>query len=196
MRVAKRRVLERPQLRAARYAGLSPASTRASRTLARVKASATMCEQLLSTVFEHRRISFERNAEWLPGKPDLVFRRARVAVFCDGDFWHGREWSQRKQKLARGHNAEYWIAKISANMRRDRRHQRKLKAAGWTVLRFWESDIMNAPHSVGAKILRAVHGPTVESTLSQPSASGRHRLHRASSGIGRHRVNESGGVGR
>jgi DNA mismatch endonuclease (patch repair protein) len=78
----------------------------------------------------------------LAGKPDIVFRLARVVVFCDGDFWHGRRWEQRREKLARGANAPYWTAKIAANVTRDRRNTRALQRAGWTVLRLWETDII------------------------------------------------------
>jgi DNA mismatch endonuclease (patch repair protein) len=78
----------------------------------------------------------------LPGRPDLVFARERVVVFCDGDFWHGRNLDARLAKLAAGHNAPYWTAKIRTNVERDARHTKQLEAAGWLVLRFWESDIL------------------------------------------------------
>lgn len=142
--------------RTMRFDQLRPASSQASKTLARVKSSTTACEEALASFFEKRRFRFIRNATWLIGKPDLLFERSRVAVFCDGDFWHGKNWTPRRKKLARGHNAEYWIAKIRGNILRDRQLRRELEAAGWTVLRFWESDILAGPESVGAQILRVV----------------------------------------
>jgi DNA mismatch endonuclease (patch repair protein) len=78
----------------------------------------------------------------LPGKPDIVFARARLVVFCDGDFWHGRRSRERLAKLSRGSNAPYWTAKIASNVARDRRNTRLLRAAGWTVIRLWETDIL------------------------------------------------------
>jgi DNA mismatch endonuclease (patch repair protein) len=75
--------------------------------------------------------------------PDLVFVGARVAVFVDGDFWHGKHWKKRKERLSRGHNSDYWIAKIECNISRDRMRNIELRASGWTVLRFWESDILS-----------------------------------------------------
>jgi DNA mismatch endonuclease (patch repair protein) len=87
-------------------------------------------------------LRFKRNVVTLPGKPDVVFQQARFAVFCDGDFWHGRHWTARREKLARGANAVYWVAKIEANVRRDRRHRASLRRDGWHVLRLWESDIL------------------------------------------------------
>ena len=62
---------------------------------------------------------YRKNVATLPGKPDIVFVRARLAVFCDGDFWHGRNWPERKAKLEQGHNPGYWVAKIERNMERD-----------------------------------------------------------------------------
>src|SRR5438876_781648 len=62
----------------------------------------------------------------LPGRPDIVFRGAKVVVFCDGDFWHGRDWSRKRARLAKGANPRYWIAKIDRNRRRDRRVAREL----------------------------------------------------------------------
>jgi DNA mismatch endonuclease (patch repair protein) len=78
----------------------------------------------------------------LPGRPDIAFHRYCVAVFCDGDFWHGRHLEDRVARLAKGHNAPYWVAKISGNVARDRRNDDALRAQGWVVLRFWETDII------------------------------------------------------
>jgi len=88
----------------------------------------------------------------LIGRPDIVFPRQRVVVFCDGDFWHGRDLAARVAKLRIGHNASYWVAKIKANVERDRKRTAELTANGWRVLRFWESDIARSPHGVAQKI--------------------------------------------
>jgi DNA mismatch endonuclease (patch repair protein) len=77
----------------------------------------------------------------LPGRPDIVFPKARLAIFCDGDFWHGRDWESRQEKLRRGTNPDYWLAKIQRNIERDQQNTRRLKEMGWTVLRVWESEI-------------------------------------------------------
>jgi DNA mismatch endonuclease (patch repair protein) len=101
-----------------------------------------------------RGLGFRTNYASLPGRPDIVFNGARLVVFCDGDFWHGRNLSQRLRKLSRGHNAAYWVAKIQGNAARDRRNSRALREAGWTVLRVWETDINRNPHAVAAKVAR------------------------------------------
>jgi DNA mismatch endonuclease (patch repair protein) len=83
----------------------------------------------------------------------LVFSDKRVAVFCDGDFWHGRGWSKRRAKLLRGSNSSYWISKIEGNIARDRRNRRRLRKLGWKVLRFWEFEINRDANRVVNQIL-------------------------------------------
>lgn len=92
----------------------------------------------------------------LPGRPDIVFGRQRVAVFCDGDFWHGKDWESRRGKLGRGANSGYWIAKISTNMARDRAITERLVSAGWVVLRFWESEIRGDVLAVADQVCAAL----------------------------------------
>lgn len=93
----------------------------------------------------------------ISGKPDLVFRRARVVVFCDGDYWHGRNLKQRLARLEAGHNATYWVAKISSNVERDRRVTAALASEGWLVLRYWETDILKnvgtIAHEIAARVI-------------------------------------------
>jgi DNA mismatch endonuclease (patch repair protein) len=79
-----------------------------------------------------------------------------VAVFCDGDFWHGRDWDVRRQKLQAGANSDYWIAKIERNRERDLYDTRLLEGMGFTVLRFWESRILENPTVVAQVIIRVL----------------------------------------
>jgi len=74
--------------------------------------------------------------------PDIVFAKSRVAVFIDGDFWHGRNWEELEKKLGARANPEYWIAKIRYNRERDREQTLTLEQEGWTVLRLWETDVI------------------------------------------------------
>jgi DNA mismatch endonuclease (patch repair protein) len=76
----------------------------------------------------------------------------RVAIFCDGDFWHGRSWRRLSAKLRSGANPSYWLQKIKTNRQRDRRTDKSLKREGWTVLRFWETDIQRDPEQIASKI--------------------------------------------
>ena len=84
----------------------------------------------------------------LPGRPDLVFSRKRLIVFCDGDFWHGRNWPLLRRALQRRANSTYWTAKILANRNRDRRQNRALRHQGWDVVRVWETDVLARPNDV------------------------------------------------
>jgi DNA mismatch endonuclease (patch repair protein) len=111
----------------------------------------------------------------LPGRPDIVFTKQRVVVFCDGDFWHGRDLNRRLARLAGGHNAKYWLAKIQRNVDRDLRQTEGLKALGWTVLRFWETDVLRGTSYVADQIIAVLmHSDAarhVNSTSSSPLSS-------------------------
>lgn len=137
------------------YKGLVPASKQAS---AAAKASSakrdTRPELVLRRVLWARGVRYRVDVRTLPGRPDVVLAGARVAVFCDGDFWHGRGGEQRLEKLRKGHNGPYWVAKIATNIERDRRDQATLTAAGWLVMRFWESDLRANPEAAAETILR------------------------------------------
>ncbi len=75
----------------------------------------------------------------LIGKPDVALKKYRTVVFIDGEFWHGYNWEERKQKIKS--NREFWIPKIERNMQRDEEVNNELKALGYTVFRFWESEV-------------------------------------------------------
>jgi DNA mismatch endonuclease, patch repair protein len=139
-----------------RYSSFTPSSATASRIKQRNRARDTKAEVLLRKELWRRGLRYRLHARELPGKPDLVFRRARVAVFCDGDFWHGRRWAERRAKLARGANARYWLAKIAANVARDKRTTSALRAAGWVVVRVWESDVLRDVQRAAARVEAAV----------------------------------------
>lgn len=149
---------------APRFEGFSPSSQRASRIKERIKRYNTAPELRLRHALFAAGLRYRLHARHLPGRPDLIFPGARVAVFCDGDFWHGRNWKQRSTKLAAGSNAAYWLAKIAANRNRDRRHSRKLRAMGWTVIRVWESEILKNSEAQTQRIVRVI-----ESKAPSPS---------------------------
>ena len=136
------------------YDGLEPASEQASAAArGSSRKSDTRCELELRKTLWRAGARYRKNVASLPGKPDLVFPGARLAVFCDGDFWHGKDWEERRAKLAEGTNPGYWMAKIERNRERDREHTARLEAKGWTVLRFWESEIHECTEAVAEEIL-------------------------------------------
>lgn len=116
------------------------------------KARDTSIERILGRLLWSHGLRYRKNAWDLPGKPDFVFRKKRIAVFCDGEFWHGRNWDQRKNDHKS--NRDFWIAKIERNMARDREVTAKLEETGWIVLRFWESDIKKRPEWCAEQIMQ------------------------------------------
>lgn len=140
-----------------RFDGLAAASQAASRAgRGASQKERSSCEELLAESLASLRLRAQRNVRELPGQPDFLMENAKVAVFCDGDFWHGRGWKGRREKLAKGHNGEYWVAKIETNRRRDRRVNRQLRALGYTVVRIWESDIRRDPARSAMRVRRAL----------------------------------------
>lgn len=85
-----------------------------------------------------------------------MFVRERLAVFCDGDFWHGRNLDTRLRKLAGGHNAAYWVKKVRSNVERDERTSNALAESGWRVLRLWETDIIRDPMAAADAVVAAL----------------------------------------
>ena len=139
-----------------RFDSFRPSSEKASRIASKIKSTNTKGEVLLRSVVWKLGFRFRKNVKDLPGKPDIVFPRERVAVFCDGDFWHGRNWEEKREKMKKGSNAPYWLSKIEANMERDKRHNKQLRELNWSVLRFWESDVLADPTAAAAKIKEVV----------------------------------------
>lgn len=128
------------------FAGLKPASRKARRAAQGCsKKSDTKCETLLRHTLWTMGLRYRRSLPGIPGRPDLVFPRERVLVFCDGDFWHGRDLEPRLARLSQGHNAPYWVEKIRSNVKRDRAVSERLSAEGWHVVRLWETDILRDP---------------------------------------------------
>ncbi|MDB4954348.1 MAG: vsr [Myxococcales bacterium] len=142
----------------ASYVGLRPKSKSAARAArGSSKKRDTRCELVLRKALTAAGLRYRVDTDDLPGRPDVVFRGARVAVFCDGDFWHGRNLAARVAKLAEGHNAPYWVAKITTNTERDARNTRALEEQGWMVLRYWETDIHKDAAGIAADVVVHVH---------------------------------------
>jgi DNA mismatch endonuclease, patch repair protein len=136
------------------FIGLHPASKKASAAARGASAKVnTRCELVLRRELWRRGLRYRLHHSWLPGRPDIVFIKQRIVVFCDGDFWHGRDLSDRLTKLAGGHNATYWLAKVQRNVERDRRQNSELEELGWTVLRFWETDALRRASYVADQII-------------------------------------------
>jgi len=143
-------------MRTPSFAGFAPSSAAASRAKRANRKEGGRAEQLLRQLLWRRGLRFRTHLLALPGCPDIVFPRARLCVFCDGDFWHGRDWPSLQEKLAKRANPGYWIPKIQRNIERDAAQALALEAAGWTVLRLWETDILQCPDLAVSRVLEAV----------------------------------------
>jgi DNA mismatch endonuclease Vsr len=115
-----------------------------------IRSTGSKAERMMMGELEKKGCNFERNDKTLIGKPDIVFREKKVAVFVDSDFWHCNPKRFVKPKT----NVEYWEKKIEGNRERDRRVNRKLKQEGWTVLRIWEFDIKHDLNSCVNRVLK------------------------------------------
>lgn len=141
------------------FKGRKPSSLRASQAKRATRNRNTRPELMLRRTLWHRGFRYRVHYPDLPGKPDIVFLRARVVVFVDGDFWHGRDWNNRKNKLSAGSNPDYWIAKIQRNRDRDREQERLLAEGGWLVLRVWEGEVLENPNLAADLIEGALSSP-------------------------------------
>jgi len=112
-----------------------------SRTMKSIKSKNTNGEMLLRKELFRSGLRYRLHSRDLPGKPDIVFVRKKIAIFCDGEFWHGKDWEIKRKRIK--NNREYWVKKIENNIKRDKENTRKLINMGWVVLRYWEKEIKN-----------------------------------------------------
>lgn len=119
--------------------------------MSRVKGKDTGLEVQVRSALHGRGLRFRKHVKELPGRPDIVFSKARVAVFVDGDFWHGYGFPSWRHKLT-----AFWIKKISKNRDRDIRNHRKLRRMGWRVIRLWQHEIERNFNSCIARIVARV----------------------------------------
>ncbi|SEQ56302.1 very short patch repair endonuclease [Butyrivibrio sp. TB] len=106
-----------------------------------IKGKDTKIEIILRRELWRRGYRYRKNYDKLPGHPDIVITKYKIAIFCDGEFFHGKDWEILRSRLEKSNNSEFWISKISRNRERDDEINKKLLYEGWTVIRFWGNDI-------------------------------------------------------
>lgn len=111
--------------------------------MSRVHSTGGKDEVILRKMLWHKGIRYRINYKGLPGKPDIAITKYKIAVFIDGEFWHGYNWKVKRTRIKR--NRDYWIPKIEKNMERDKKVTNELEAMGWTVLRFWSKKVLKNP---------------------------------------------------
>lgn len=120
-----------------------------------IRAENTRPEVVLRKLLWQEGLRYRKNYRVLPGKPDIALTKYRVAIFIDGEFWHGkaynggeyegRKYQSLREQLDHSSNSEFWIKKIERNMQRDLEVEAELNGMGWTVLRFWSKEVMKHP---------------------------------------------------
>lgn len=131
-----------------------------------IRSKDTKIEVLLRRALCAKGIGYRKNYDKLPGKPDIVLTKYKIAIFCDGEFFHGKDWEVLKLRLEKSHNSKFWISKISRNKERDDEVNKKLLFLGWTVIRFWGDEIQRSPD----ECVKVIEETIFDAKLSQFSA--------------------------
>ena len=126
-------------------------SDQRSRLMSKVRQNGTDIERSVAHQLRLRGIRFRRNVRTLAGSPDLVFTKSKLAVFIDGDFWHGYQFPRWQHKLQ-----PFWREKIHRNRCRDKSNFRKLRRGGWKVIRLWQHQIERDCGACIARIIKAI----------------------------------------
>lgn len=107
-----------------------------------IRSKDTKIELKLRKALWERGYRYRKNYRDLPGCPDIALTNYKIAIFCDGEFFHGKDWEILKPRLEKSNNSDFWIKKITRNMERDDEINKKLLFKEWTVIRFWGKDIL------------------------------------------------------
>lgn len=102
-----------------------------------IKSKDTKIEVRLRKALWAKGYRYRKNDKKLPGKPDIVLSKYKIVIFCDSEFFHGKDWEVLKPRLEKGTHPEYWVKKIENNRKRDEEINKELIYEGWTVVRFW-----------------------------------------------------------
>lgn len=132
-----------------------------SKIMSSVRGKGSKAEKMLAKAMWGIGLRYRKHPKGIIGKPDYVFVGPKVAVFCDGDFWHGIGWEKRgfgswEEQFEGLHNSAFWREKIVRNMERDRKVTKQLQNEGWIVLRFLESEILNDADKHAQIVLRTI----------------------------------------
>jgi len=124
------------------------------KNMSAVRASGSQVERKLGGALWKADLRYRKQYNKLPGKPDFVLVKHRIAIFCDSHFWHGYNW--KKRKYEHRSNKRFWHNKIEENMRRDKKVNNELKRRRWTVIRFWEHEIDGDVERCVQKVKKAI----------------------------------------
>lgn len=120
-----------------------------------IKSSGTKIETIFAKALWANGLRYRKNCKNITGKPDFALKKHKIVIFCDSEFWHGKDWKKTVSRI--GTNKKYWHTKIENNIKRDHKVNRVLKKEGWTVLRFWGNDISKKTGKCVAKVARVIY---------------------------------------
>lgn len=129
-----------------------------------IRSNNTSIEVTLRRALWKKGYRYRKNCKKIPGKPDIALTKYKIAIFCDGEFFHGKDWELLKPRLEKSNNAGYWIRKISRNIERDNEVNKELFAKGWTVIRFWGEDIKKHTDECVQIVEETIFGLLIEGT--------------------------------
>lgn len=130
-------------------------NTQVHYNMSRIRGKDTKIEMILRHALYHEGIRYHKNVKALPGTPDIVLVRYKIAIFCDGDFFHGYDFARIQANLKK--NKDFWISKIRRNQERDLSIDNELSQMGYHVLRFWEHEIKKSLPQVLDQIYMEMH---------------------------------------
>ena len=136
-----------------------------SQAMSHIKGKDTSIEVILRKALWHKGIRYRKNYKKLPGTPDIAITKYKIAIFCDSEFFHGKDWEILKLRLEKGKNPDYWIKKIERNRSRDFETDKKLLFLGYTVIHFWGQDIKKHTD----ECIQAIEEAIWDSTFSDSS---------------------------
>lgn len=131
-----------------------------SKRMSKVKLKSGDAETMLAKALWHEGLRYRKNFKALPGSPDIAITKHKIAIFVDGEFWHGCDWENKKLKLKS--NKEYWVEKIEENMSRDNNNDYKLNGMGWTPIHFWEKEIKEDLPGCVSVVFESIENPIVD----------------------------------
>lgn len=117
-------------------------SEKSHKNMSKIKGKDTSIELVLRKALWEKGYRYRKNDKSLPGSPDIAITKYKIAIFCDGEFFHGKDWEVLKPRLEKGKNPDYWIKKIQRNIDRAQEKDQELLFLGWTVIHFWGKDIL------------------------------------------------------
>ena len=136
-----------------------------SKIMSKIRSKDTSFELLLRKALWHKGYRYRKNYKVLPGSPDIVLTKYKIAIFCDSEFFHGKDWDSLKTRLEKGKNPEFWINKIERNRNRDYENDKKLLFLGYTVIHFWGQDIIKHTDECIQAIEESIWNTELESSV-------------------------------